>query len=144
MISRCDENSGTFEGVSNVILGVGIDAVEISRVQKSCEKEHFQNRVFTAAEIGQFDKRKVRAASDFAGKEAVVKVLGTGFSGCGPRDIEIFRDEKGAPFVKLYGGAKKLAADQGIMSIRISITNTSELAMAFAVGSDEPGGEGLF
>ena len=72
MISRCDENSGTFEGVSNVILGVGIDAVEISRVQKSCEKEHFQNRVFTAAEIGQFDKRKVRAASDFAGKEAVV------------------------------------------------------------------------
>lgn len=120
-----------------MIIGVGVDAVEISRVQKSCERGHFQDHIFTAAEIEQFDKRKVRAASDFAGKEAVVKVLGTGFSGCLPGEIEILRDEKGAPYVKLYGGAREIAEDLGITSIKISITNTSDLAVAFAVGSDD-------
>lgn len=117
-----------------MILGVGVDAVEISRVQKSCEKGHFQSRIFTEAEIEQFDKRKVRAASDFAGKEAVVKVFGTGFSGCFPSDIEILRDEKGAPYVNLYRGAKEIAEGLGITSIQISITNTADLAVAFAVG----------
>lgn len=117
-----------------MILGVGVDAVEISRVQKSCEKGHFQSRIFTKAEIEQFDKRKVRAASDFAGKEAVVKVFGTGFSGCFPSDIEILRDEKGAPYVNLYRGAKEIAEGLGITSIQISITNTADLAVAFAVG----------
>lgn len=117
-----------------MILGVGVDAVEISRVQRSCEKGHFQNHIFTEAEIAQFDKRKVRAASDFAGKEAVVKVFGTGFSGCFPRDIEILRNEKGAPYVNLYRGAKEIAEELGITSIQISITNTADLAVAFAVG----------
>ena len=40
-----------------MILGVGVDAVEISRVQRSCEKGHFQSHIFTEAEIAQFDKR---------------------------------------------------------------------------------------
>lgn len=120
-----------------MIIGIGVDAVEISRVQKSCERGHFQDHIFTAAEIEQFDKRKVRAASDFAGKEAVAKVFGTGFSGCLPGEIEILRDEKGAPYVKLYGGAREIAEDLGITSIKISITNTSDLAVAFAVGSDD-------
>ena len=117
-----------------MILGVGVDAVEISRVQRSCEKGHFQSRIFTEAEIGQFDKKKVRAASDFAGKEAVAKVFGTGFSGCFPSDIEILRDDLGAPYVNLYRGAKDIAESRGIVSIQISITNTSDLAVAFAVG----------
>ncbi len=117
-----------------MILGVGVDAVEISRVQKSCEKGHFQSRIFTEAEIEQFDKKKVRAASDFAGKEAVAKVFGTGFSGCFPSDIEILRDESGAPYVNLYRGARDIAESLGISSIQISITNTSDLAVAFAVG----------
>lgn len=119
-----------------MIIGIGVDAAEISRVQKSCEKGHFESRIFTAAEIAQFDKKKVRAASDFAGKEAVSKVFGTGFSGCFPSDIEILRDENGAPYVKLHRGAKKIAGEMGITKISISITNTSELAIAFAVGTD--------
>lgn len=117
-----------------MIIGVGVDSVEIRRVQKSCEREHFTERIFTKKEIEQFDKKKVRAASDFAGKEAVVKVFGTGFSGCEPGEVEILRDDSGAPFVNLYGGAKKIADSLGIQGIKISITNTSEIATAFAVG----------
>lgn len=117
-----------------MIIGVGVDTVENRRVKKSCENMHFQERVFTKAEIEQFDKRKARAASDFAGKEAVSKVFGTGFAGCAPNEIEILRNEKGAPYVNLYGGAKKIAGDLGITDIKISITNTAELTTAFAVG----------
>lgn len=120
-----------------MIIGVGVDAVEIDRVKHACERSHFTERIFTKDEIAQFDKRKIRAASDFAGKEAVVKVFGTGFAGCQPADIEILRNEKGAPYVKLYGGAKKIAKELGITNIKISITNTSDTATAFAVGSDE-------
>lgn len=123
-----------------MILGVGVDTVKISRVKKSCENHHFQDRIFTKAEIAQFDSAKVRAASDFAGKEAVAKVFGTGFLGCEPCEIEILRDEKGAPYVNLYGGAKKIAENRGIARINISITNTAEVATAFAIGSDEQGG----
>ncbi len=120
-----------------MIIGVGVDAVEIDRVKHACERSHFTERIFTKDEIAQFDKRKIRAASDFAGKEAVAKVFGTGFAGCQPADIEILRNEKGAPYVKLYGGARKIAKELGITNIKISITNTSDTATAFAVGSDE-------
>lgn len=120
-----------------MIVGIGVDAVEIARIQRCCEKEHFVQRIFTEAEIREFDKNKVRAASDFAGKEAVAKVFGTGFNGCEPRDIEILRNEKGAPCVKLHCGAEQLAVSRGITRIHISITNTSELAIAYAIGSDE-------
>ncbi len=120
-----------------MIIGVGVDAVEISRVLHSCERSHFTERIFTKDEIAQFDRRKIRAASDFAGKEAVVKVFGTGFAGCEPSEIEILRNDKGAPYVKLYGGARKIAENLGITNIKISITNTSDTATAFAVGSDE-------
>ncbi len=53
------------------IVGIGVDSVEIGRVRKACERDHFVKRIFTEAEIRQFDSRKIRAASDFAGKEAV-------------------------------------------------------------------------
>ncbi len=123
-----------------MVIGIGVDSVEIKRVQKSCERSHFVERIFTRGEIHQFDKRKVRAASDFAGKEAVVKVFGTGFCGCKPSEIEILRNSKGAPYVKLYGGAKKIAHNLGIRDIKISITNTSETATAFALGCDDEEG----
>ncbi len=121
-----------------MIKGVGVDAVEIDRVQKYCEKEHFRKKMFTAEEIEQFDKRMIRPASNFAGKEAVAKTFGTGFDGCMPLDIEILRDVKGAPYVRLHGGAKRLARERGITRIQISISNTSNLAVAFAVASDDP------
>lgn len=128
------------------IVGIGVDSIEIGRVRKACEREHFVKRIFTEAEIRQFDSRKIRAASDFAGKEAVSKVFGTGFSGCQPAEIEVLRDEKGAPFVNLYGGAKEIASRLGIKELKISITNTVDTATAFVIGCggcQEYGEEGV-
>ena len=116
-----------------MIVGIGVDSIEISRVVKAMEKEHFLHRIFTEREISQLDSSKRRGASDFAGKEAVVKALGTGFDGMEAGDIEILRNDKGAPYVVLQGKAKAYADQLGIDEWKISVTNTKELATAFVV-----------
>lgn len=79
----------------------------------------------------------VPARRRFAVKEAVSKVFGTGFRGFGLLDIEVLRDELGKPWVRLHGGAKKLADSLKITRIHVSITNTGSLASAYAVGEGE-------
>lgn len=116
-----------------MIIGIGVDSIEISRVLKAMEKDHFVHRIFSEREIDQLDSTKRRAASDFAGKEAVAKALGTGFLGIQAAEVEILRDEKGAPYVILEGAAKKLAEEMGITNWKISITNTKDVATAFVV-----------
>ena len=116
-----------------MIVGIGVDSIEIRRVVRACEKEHFLKRVFTPKEVEQFDRKKRRAASNFAGKEAVVKVFGTGFAGISANEIEILRDEAGAPYVVLHGQAKEEAEKRQIDRLFISITNTKETATAFVV-----------
>ena len=132
-----------------MILGIGVDSIEISRVVKAMEKEHFVHRIFTEKERAEMEHTKRRGASDFAGKEAVVKALSTGFScGIGIRDVEAFgtgfagidaceveilRRESGAPYVTLYGAARKKAEEMGITDWKISITNTKEVATAFVI-----------
>lgn len=116
-----------------MVVGIGVDSIEISRVIKAMEKEHFVHRIFTEGEIEQLDSSKRRGASDFAGKEAVAKALGTGFIGIKPGEIGILRDERGAPYIVLEGAAKEAAEKMGITDWKISLTNTKELATAFVV-----------
>ena len=113
-----------------MIVGIGTDLIEIERIKKACEKEAFLVRVYTEEERRQ-------AGGDFAVKEAVSKVFGTGFRGFGLLDIEVLRDELGKPWVRLHGGAKKLADSLKITRIHVSITNTGSLASAYAVGEGE-------
>ncbi len=120
-----------------MIIGVGVDTVKVERIRKSCQREYFVNRIYTAEEQKQFDKVWMRASSDYAAKEAVAKMLGTGFTDFEPGDIEILRNEAGAPYVNLYKGAQKKAEEIGITKIFISITNTDEEATAFVIGSDD-------
>lgn len=120
-----------------MVAGIGIDTIEINRVVKACQREHFINKIFTEREREQFDVKMRRAASDFAGKEAVVKVFGTGFNGIEANEIEILRNEKGAPYVVLHGKAKEKAKELQIGELMISITNTKEVATALVIGVRE-------
>ncbi len=121
-----------------MIFGIGFDLVEIDRVRRSCERQHFLEKVYTEKEREEIMKDSKRAASDFAGKEAVVKMFGTGFSaGISADDIEILRKKSGQPYVILYGAARKFAQENGIQTIHISITNTKELAGAYVIGEME-------
>lgn len=118
-----------------MIVGVGVDMIEIGRVVHACEREHFLKRIFSEREIQQMDAGRRRAASDFAGKEAVVKALGTGFSGVEAIDIEILRRENGSPYIELHGRAAQKAEELCIRGWQISITNTKELVTAFVIAS---------
>ena len=119
-----------------MIHGIGVDLIEISRIKKAAENAAFLRRVFTDEEIALFNSRNkdiAILAGNFAAKEAVAKALGTGFKGFWPKEIEILRNELGAPKAKLYGKAADLATEFGVTAVHVSITNTKEHATAFAV-----------
>lgn len=120
-----------------MIIGVGTDLIEIERIKKACEKEAFLMRVYTEEERRQAGENITRLAGDFAVKEAVSKVFGTGFRKFGPQEIEVLRDELGKPWVRLYREAEKTAKALKIKKIHVSITNTGSLAAAYAVGEGE-------
>lgn len=117
-----------------MVSGIGVDLVEVDRVLKACEKDSFLNRCFTSAEISLIKQDRKKAADNFAAKEAVAKMFGTGFRGISLIEIEILRDTYGKPYVNLYGKASELAKEQGIINIFVSITNTKKYANAFVVG----------
>ena len=120
-----------------MILGVGTDLVEIDRMRKACEKEHFVSRTFTEAESRQAGGSASKLAGSFAVKEAVAKVFGTGFRTFMPGDIEVLRDELGKPYLgfeRLVKAEIEQFEKMGMEQIHVSISNTNGLAMAFAVG----------
>jgi len=119
-----------------MIKGIGSDIIEIDRVKKAAEKDSFIERFFDAEEIAYFKQKNMRdetIAGNFAAKEAVVKAMGTGFSGFGAEDIAVLRNENGKPFVVLKKKAKEKAFLLGITKIEISISHCRDYAAAFAI-----------
>lgn len=117
-----------------MIIGVGTDLIEIDRVVKACNKERFLEKYFTEKERSLIAIDRKRAADNFAVKEAVVKMFGTGFREIVPIEIEVLRDKLGCPYVNLYGNASKLAKKKKLVKIHASISNTKKYASAFVVG----------
>jgi holo-[acyl-carrier protein] synthase len=119
-----------------MIVGMGIDVAEVKRIAAVIEsqKERFLQRVYTPDEVAycqQFKNRYERFAGRFAAKEAAMKALGTGWSrGVRWVDLEVVRHPSGRPTLTLKGEAKKIADALGVKSIAISITHTSEQAIA--------------
>lgn len=117
-----------------MIIGTGIDIVEIDRITRAIAGDRFIRRVFTVNEQTYCNSRgKQRAASyaaRFAGKEAVLKAFGTGLSGGELLDIEIIPDAKGRPEVVLSGYYREYAAGLGVTRIYISLTHARQYAAA--------------
>ncbi|MCL2745453.1 MAG: holo-ACP synthase [Planctomycetaceae bacterium] len=122
------------------ITGLGTDIVECERIKQMLERhgEHFTQRVFTADEIRYCTEHKLpeqHFAGRWAAKEAVLKVLGTGWiSGIRWTDVEVVRDAGGKPSIRLSGGAAEVAKKKGIGDIQISISHCKLYAIAVAVG----------
>lgn len=117
-----------------LIIGIGVDLIEVERVVRACERERFQEKCFTKREIELIQEDKRKASDNFAVKEAVVKMFGTGFREIAVNEIEVLRDELGCPYVELYGKALELAKKRGVYKIHVSITNTDRYSNAFVVG----------
>jgi holo-[acyl-carrier protein] synthase len=116
---------------------VGVDIVDVARIDRVLGREHAAERLLTASEIAYCRARPAvgqHAAARFAAKEAVLKAFGTGLSG-GLRwtDVEVVNDPGGRPRVRLHGAAAALAARRGLASIEISLSHTADLAIAQAV-----------
>ena len=118
-----------------MIMGIGIDLVEIHRMKKALERPSFVERVFTPAEQAYCEGRGRQNAASyavrFAAKEAVMKALGTGLAGGGTwQDIEILPDLLGKPVMVLSGTFGQLAREQGVTHIHVSLSHAQEYATA--------------
>ncbi len=114
-------------------MRVGIDSIEISRIEKSLEINGFLEKVYSKAEIELFKSRNFKLetiAANFAAKEAFSKALGTGLRGFSLNEVSILRDELGCPYILLSGKAEELAKD---LSFTVSITHTKTVATAIVI-----------
>ena len=126
-----------------MILGIGIDLVEVERLARSLARfgDRLTGKLLSARELelmaSKAQGRPAWLARQFAAKEAVSKALGTGMKGgVHFRQIEVLRRETGAPFVELQGRARQRAADLGVQAMHISITDEKRYAIAYAVAED--------
>lgn len=121
---------------------VGVDIVEIQRMERILSKTpSFAQRMFTEEErvyCESSSRPAAHYACRFAAREAVLKALGTGFGkGVGRKDVSVSRDQNGKPIAVLSGGALKAAQSRGIVEVAISLSFTSELAVANAMAITE-------
>ncbi len=121
------------------MLFVGIDSVEINRIEKAMKNPRFCQRVFGEAENSLLAMRGFSAesaAACFCAKEAFSKAMGTGIRGFRLCEVELLRDELGAPYLKLSGNALKMALEKGLR-FSVSVTHTKELATVIVIGEKE-------
>lgn len=121
-----------------MIVGIGTDLIEIQRIAAALEKnERFLQKLYGVQEqqwLSQKANPAPSAAANFAGKEAVLKVFGTGLRDCKMNEIEILRDGLGKPYVTLSGDAALVAERLGIQEVLISLSHTHTHALAYAIG----------
>ena len=122
-----------------MILGIGIDIIEVSRIAASYEKfgERFLNRILHPAEISYCLSHKTPGpflAARFAAKEAISKAFGTGIGAqLGWQDMEVGRRVTGEPFVILHGNGEKLLKERDGRVVLISLSHTQIHATAVAI-----------
>ncbi len=122
-----------------MIVGNGVDILEVDRMRDAIERwgDRLLERVFTKNEIEYSRKKRNFAqhlAARFCAKEALSKAIGGGTDKhLRWTDVEILNDKNGKPKVKLFGPAKRLAQEEKIGGVMVSISHTKELACANAI-----------
>lgn len=124
------------------VLGLGVDIVEIDRMKAAMIRTpRLKERIFSADERWYCEHKarpEVHYALRFAAKEAVLKALGTGFSGMRFCDVEVVREGTGRPVPRLSGRAAERAEELGVieMHLSLSFTHTTAVASAVAITAD--------
>ena len=122
-----------------MILGIGIDIIEVARIAASHEKfgERFLKRILHPNEIAYCLSHKSPApflAVRFAAKEAISKAFGTGIGAqLGWQDMEVGRRDSGEPFVILHGAGETLLRERRGRAVLLSLSHTENYAAAVAV-----------
>jgi len=122
-----------------MIVGSGIDIVEIERFKKAKKKwgKHFLDKIFTTNEINYSKKKRFQDqhfAARFAAKEAVLKAFGEKLSSINNwKDIEILNDKSGKPYISFHKSAKKLKTKEKIDDVVLSMSHCKDHAVATAI-----------
>lgn len=122
-----------------MIIGTGIDLIEVARIRASHEKfgERFASRILLPSEMEYCLQHRDPApfiAARFAAKEAVSKAFGTGIgASVGWHDIEVRRKETGEPYLALHGKGQELFEARGATRIHLSISHTVAHATAISI-----------
>jgi holo-[acyl-carrier protein] synthase len=122
-----------------MILGTGIDIIEVERIEASYEKfgERFLNRILVAGEMEYCLSHKKPGpflAARFAAKEAVSKAFGTGIGAqLSWQDIEVKRKDSGEPYVVMHGKGDELKKRRGARIVHLTISHTEKHATAMAI-----------
>ncbi len=122
-----------------MILGVGIDIIDISRVKNIAEEygDDFISKLFTQNEIEYCESKncpEINFGARFAAKEAFLKALGTGLRGeIHWKDIEIIHNSMGKPTINLNGHAADSADELGVARVSLSLSHTKEYAVAVVI-----------
>lgn len=122
-----------------MILGTGIDTVEIARFQKFLDEDNqpLLNRLLTATELAYCCPKKQSAsclAARFAAKEAFVKAMGTGLrDGMSWTEMEVVNDQLGKPSLRFSGRTQQLLAKHGTAKVHLSLSHDGGHAVAVVI-----------
>ena len=129
----------------------GVDIVDLERIERAVARwgTRFLQRVFTARELADADRRVPSLAARFADKEATAKALGTGLRGIGAEpgsgplaagwhEIEVVRAPSGQPSLRLHGRAAARAAELGWQETALSLSHARHVAIASVVALASP------
>lgn len=120
-----------------MILGTGIDIIEIERIEKSVNdyKEHFLNKIYTQNELDYCLAKKNKMqhlAARFAAKEAIIKAISPLYEeGVSWKDIEIYNEKSGIPRVRLLGKLSSLIDET--RDLKISMSHSDHYVTCFAI-----------
>ena len=121
-----------------MIYGIGTDIIEVPRIEKVMEKDlGFRDKIFSPGEIAYCETKRHKYenyAARFSAKEAFMKAIGTGWRfGIRFADIEVYHDEFGKPFIRLYGKAEEFVKNEGISKIHVSLSHVKDVATAIVI-----------
>ncbi len=120
-----------------MIIGTGIDIIEIDRVKKAVDRSaRFVQKFFSESENEYFKSRNNRSeviAANFATKEAFSKAIGTGVRYFSLIDVEVLRDGLGKPYIRLSNGASNIIKNKDISDIHVSISHCKHFVVAQVV-----------
>ena len=120
-----------------MIVGIGVDAVEIDRFRRSLERTpSMKTRLFTHEEleyVEPHDDPTASLAARFAAREAVMKAMGVGLGAFEFHDVWVQRAESGQPALAVTGRAAQIATELGVTDWHLSITHTETTAIAYVI-----------
>ncbi len=120
-----------------MVLGVGVDAVDIDRFRSSLERTPtLRQRVFTPSELDDVSAQADPApslAARFAAREAVMKAMGLGLGSFEFHDVWVEREASGRPVLRVEGRALEHSRRLGVGAWHLSLTHTDHTAIAYVV-----------